>query len=291
MPISDHPDYESGHFRRVFEDIFRPACDEAGFHAVLASEVGQTNLIQLDVLQKLLESPMVLCDLSSRNPNVLFELGIRQAFDKPVVLVQDEDTAAIFDIAPLRYTEYRKGRRYDEVIQDRSKISRATVETKEAFDNNEGINSIVRLLSLTQAATLVDVPEASKDPLFQLIRAELSEMRAEFREALNHREPATNARLSFASISVPSRGDLKIVSALISMIEESVGQMVSSGTTPTELPREFESDHKRIRLARERANSAQVLELLGLLQQRLDTARARYDELYVDVEDFDDIPF
>lgn len=164
MPISDHPDYEVGHFGRVFEDIFSPACEQAGFRAVLANEVGQTNLIHLDVLQKLLDSPMVLCDLSSRNPNVLFELGVRQAFDKPVALVQDQYTPAIFDIAPLRYTQYRKERQYREVVEDQIKIARAITETKAAFDRNEGVNSIVRLLSLTQPATLVDVPEASKDP-------------------------------------------------------------------------------------------------------------------------------
>ena len=65
------------------------ASDTAGFKSVRADEVRQTNLIHLDVLQKLIESPMAICDLSSRNPNVLFELGLRQAFDKPVVLVQE----------------------------------------------------------------------------------------------------------------------------------------------------------------------------------------------------------
>ena len=33
MPISDHADYEKGHFRRVYEDIFRPACEKAGYTA------------------------------------------------------------------------------------------------------------------------------------------------------------------------------------------------------------------------------------------------------------------
>jgi hypothetical protein len=58
-------------------------------------------VIHLDVIKRLVHSPLVLCDLSARNPNVMFELGIRQAFDKPVVLVQDEKTPQIFDIAPF----------------------------------------------------------------------------------------------------------------------------------------------------------------------------------------------
>jgi hypothetical protein len=84
MPISDPDGYLPGHFRHVFDDIFAPACDKAGFRPIRADQVRETSLIHLDILQKLIKSPMALCDLSSRNPNVLFELGLRQAFDQPV---------------------------------------------------------------------------------------------------------------------------------------------------------------------------------------------------------------
>src|ERR1044071_6759240 len=118
MPISDPDGYVPGHFKHVFDDIFAPACDKAGFCPIRADQVRQTNLIHLDILQKLIESPMALCDLSSRNPNVLFELGLRQAFDKPVVLVREVGTSDIFDIGPLRYTEYHRERVYHEVLAD-----------------------------------------------------------------------------------------------------------------------------------------------------------------------------
>ena len=86
MPISDPEGYGPGHFRHVYEDIFAPACEKAGFKAVRADDVSETNLIHLDILQKLIESPMAICDLSGRNANALFELGLRESFDKPVVL-------------------------------------------------------------------------------------------------------------------------------------------------------------------------------------------------------------
>ena len=75
MPISDCASYSPGHFTRVYQDIIKPACQLAGFRPIRADDVVQTNLIHLDILQKLLHSPMALCDLSSLNPNVLFELG------------------------------------------------------------------------------------------------------------------------------------------------------------------------------------------------------------------------
>lgn len=184
MPIADHDGYDKGHFTKVYEDIFKPACASAGFAAVRADEVKQTNLIHLDILQKLIESPMAICDLSSRNPNVLFELGLRQAFDKPTVLVQEAGTPKIFDIAPLRYTEYRRELRYREVLEDQSMISEAIKATKVATDRGEGVNSIVRILSLSKPASLKEVSNNDSAGLLQLVRAEMSEMRSDFRRTM-----------------------------------------------------------------------------------------------------------
>ncbi len=184
MPIADPDGYDKGHFTKVYEDVFKPACDAAGFKPVRADEVKQTNLIHLDILQKLIDSPMAICDLSSRNPNVLFELGLRQAFDKPTVLVQEVGTAKIFDIAPLRYTEYRRELRYRDVLEDQSLISQALTATHEATAKGEGVNSIVRILSLARPATLKEVTEGDSSGLLQLVRAEMSEMRSDFRRAM-----------------------------------------------------------------------------------------------------------
>lgn len=183
MPISDPDSYDSGHFQHVYDDIVSPACLDAGFNPIRADDIKQTNLIHLDVLKHLIESPMAICDLSSRNPNVLFELGIRQAFDRPVVLIQEKGTPAIFDIAPLRYTEYRKEMKYHQVLEDQKKIKVAIEETKSAFESGDGINSIVKILSWTSASLREGIDER-RDPQLEIVRAELNEMRHEFRSAL-----------------------------------------------------------------------------------------------------------
>jgi hypothetical protein len=198
MPISDPEGYDAGHFRRVYEDLFVPACDKAGFCATRADQVRQTNLIHLDVLQKIINSPMALCDLSSRNPNVLFELGLRQAFDKPVVLVQEVGTPAIFDINPLRYTNYRKEMSYRQVIEDQQEITDAIKATKEDIGNSKSINSIVKLLSLTQPASLTNISEGDKDSaLLHVIMNEIGNLRAEIK----------NTRLPFTETSSVSLED------------------------------------------------------------------------------------
>ena len=148
MPISDPEGYEKGHFRYVYEDLFRPAIEKAGFEPKRADDDTSSSMIQVNIIRDIIESPMAICDLSSTNPNVLFELGIRQAFDLPVVLVQEEDTPRIFDINTINTIDYRSSLIYREVIEDRKRIFEAIRKTK---DNKTGINSIIRLLEIGKA--------------------------------------------------------------------------------------------------------------------------------------------
>jgi hypothetical protein len=183
MPISDPEGYEKGHFGQVFDDLFTPACERSGYRAVRADQVRQTNLIHLDVLQKIIESPMAICDLSSRNPNVMFELGLRQAFDKPVVLVQEIGTPPIFDITLLRYTEYHREMLYRQVLEGQDKIRTAIVATKEATKDSKSINSIVKLLSITHPASLTNMSEGDKDTaLLSIILSEINDLKSNTRE-------------------------------------------------------------------------------------------------------------
>ena len=115
MPISDVDGYDAGHFGRVYEFIIKPACRNAGFKSIRADEVQVTNYIVVDILRKILDADMVVCDLSARNSNVLYELGIRQAFNKPVTLIRDSKTPRIFDVQGLRDLEYDENLRIDKI--------------------------------------------------------------------------------------------------------------------------------------------------------------------------------
>ncbi|MEI2511951.1 hypothetical protein [Acinetobacter soli] len=177
MPIADHPDYKQGHFKRVYDDIFKPACIAAGYRPVRADDTKQANLIQLDILQKLLESPMAICDLSTRNPNVLFELGLRQAFDKPTILVQEEGTPRIFDINIFRYVEYRKSLDYREVLADQRAIEEVLIETKQAVVDGKSVNSIIKLLSMTNPAVLQDSSNFGEKEYFNVLMSEFGSLK------------------------------------------------------------------------------------------------------------------
>lgn len=148
MPFSDPEGYAKGHFRKIYEQIIKPAIENAGYVAYRVDENGVSDLITTKIFQAILDCEMAICDLSSRNPNVLYELGIRHAFDKPVVLINDDKTERIFDIQGISTIEYRRERLYDEVIEDQKKISEAIA----ANENNSSSYSIINMIKLQEVA-------------------------------------------------------------------------------------------------------------------------------------------
>ena len=149
MPISDVDGYEKGHFGRVYEYLIKPACEAAGYKVDRADDTSKTNMIIVDILQKAVKYDMAICDISSRNANVFYELGFRQAFNMKTVLIKDKKTVMPFDISSIRTLSYSETLRIDEVEKGRAEIQKALEETEKADSND--VNSLISLLSINKA--------------------------------------------------------------------------------------------------------------------------------------------
>lgn len=141
MPISDQGDYPSGHFTKIYEQIIKPAVKEAGYEPYRVDENLICDSIITKIFDAIQECPMAICDLSNRNPNVLYELGLRQAYDKPVVLIQDEKTERIFDISGISTVTYNSKRLYEDVLKAREDIKEAILSTRD-----RKLNSLVQII-------------------------------------------------------------------------------------------------------------------------------------------------
>lgn len=150
MPISDTDGYDKGHFAKVYNDIIKPAIESAGYKSIRADEVVSSNLIQLDIVERLISAPLAICDISSRNPNVFYELGLRHAFNKPVVLMKDNITPNAFDISSFRYIEYIKEMGYRDVTSVIKQLKEAILSTVNDWNAGKGVNSIIKLLPDTK---------------------------------------------------------------------------------------------------------------------------------------------
>src|SRR5271165_1894485 len=79
-------------FDAIYEDVLKPAITEAGLEAVRA-DMGMTGgVMYAPVLSRLLASGFCIFDLTTANPSIFYELGIRHA-------ARPSTTIAIFSTA------------------------------------------------------------------------------------------------------------------------------------------------------------------------------------------------
>lgn len=98
MPFSERSGkYSKGFFSEVLNSLIIPAATEAGFEVRTANRQG-TEIIHSTIVNEVLDADLAICDLTEHNPNVLFELGMRLAHEKPVALIHAEGTDRVFDV-------------------------------------------------------------------------------------------------------------------------------------------------------------------------------------------------
>ncbi|MFN2151846.1 MAG: tetratricopeptide repeat-containing protein, partial [Anaerolineales bacterium] len=94
-------------FNAIYQNLIKPALEEAGFEPFRADEETTSGDILTDMFQELLLADLAICDLSIDNANVFYELGIRHAFRKRgIVHIQSGRAYMPFDIFNVRTIPY-----------------------------------------------------------------------------------------------------------------------------------------------------------------------------------------
>ena len=118
---------------QVLKYIIRPAVTSCGYDAVRADEIAKPGLITSQVIQHVVNDPLVVADLTERNPNVFYELAIRHALKKPLVQIS-QDEVIPFDVAGTRtifvnHKDWTASRRRRQRSASRSSTSSVTPRT------------------------------------------------------------------------------------------------------------------------------------------------------------------
>ena len=95
-------------FDSYYTDIYKPAILEAGLHPKRADDLYRPSSIVQDIWTYTKESKIVLADLTDKNPNVFYELGLAHALAKPAILITNSISDIPFDLRALRILDYDK---------------------------------------------------------------------------------------------------------------------------------------------------------------------------------------
>lgn len=93
-------------FDRYYQEIYVPAIREAGFEPVRADELFSTGSVMEQIWEQIEKAKILLADVSGKNPNVFYELGLAHAARRPVIFTASSVDDVPFDLRHLRVIIY-----------------------------------------------------------------------------------------------------------------------------------------------------------------------------------------
>lgn len=102
MPFSD--DISS----QAYSHCIKPVCDDYHLEIRRADELFTTNPIYDDIVSEIQEASIIIVDVSGRNPNVFYELGVAHTLkqSQTIMLTHESFDEAPFDISHFRIIKY-----------------------------------------------------------------------------------------------------------------------------------------------------------------------------------------
>jgi hypothetical protein len=166
-----------GWFDDYYAAVYKPAIEDAGLTPCRADDLYRPSAIVHDIWAYTRAAKLILADLTGKNPNVFYELGLGHAIAKPAILVVETMADVPFDLRALRVIEYNKN----------SPDWGATLKSKITASIKEVLSAPLESV----LPTFLEVKQQSSKPILTPhekelieIKQELDVLRRQFRERM-----------------------------------------------------------------------------------------------------------
>lgn len=158
-PIGSPGSPEAAKAALVLQYIVREALPAPEWDVVRADEETDPSSITNKVIERIVNSDLIVADLTDHNPNVFYELAVAHGYRKPVVTIMTEGQKIPFDIVDLRTVFYDLANPASvHSAKERLRSSAQTVLSADAPINNP----LVGYEIFSTASGVGDVSGASK---------------------------------------------------------------------------------------------------------------------------------
>lgn len=154
-----------GNFDEYWKEIIEPTVEDCGYSPARADSIFGTRSIISDIYEGISSSQLVIADVTDKNPNVAYELGMAHTMGKPVIILTRDINDVPFDFKHIRCIIYDTAKiRWDQKLKE--KIKRTVKEVEKDFSKHTVFNKV-------QIRELSHLREHLKNIIFQ-IKAVLS---------------------------------------------------------------------------------------------------------------------
>jgi O-acetyl-ADP-ribose deacetylase (regulator of RNase III) len=111
-------------FDAVYDNLIKPAATDAGLNCERSDKVSESGLIHFDMINRIMRADIAIVDITTGNPNVLYELGVRHTARRSGTIVMHQYGDAIpFNINGIRILNYHAKSDADTLKADQAALA------------------------------------------------------------------------------------------------------------------------------------------------------------------------
>ena len=93
-------------FNDIYRDVLTPAIENGGYKPVRGDSLYSVGPVIEDIFYGIRSASVLVADVTGKNPNVNYELGVAHALNKPAVIISQSVDDIPFDYRHLRAIVY-----------------------------------------------------------------------------------------------------------------------------------------------------------------------------------------
>lgn len=212
-PIGSSGTPEHRRYRHTLEYIVKKAFTAPDWEVVRADEETSPDSITTQVIGRIVESDMIIADLTDHNPNVFYELAVAHGYKKPVIHLMQSGQNVPFDVVDQRVIFYDLA---DPESVDKARLQ--LVASAKWLDDNAGqsrnpLSAYGQFSAISSASGGGDAGEAVAEAIEGLSR-QVARMDAKIRRA--ETRPLSAINTLYPSYVNTATDDLQRLEQLVS---------------------------------------------------------------------------
>lgn len=164
---------------RIYHEVVKPVVRECGYECIRGDEIPDSGLIDESMYYGLLESDLVIADISTLNANAIYELGVRHGVRKyRTIIMMESGDQFIFDLNHIRtltYTYHKTKKAFDgEAIKIKESLRQRILNIEQSEQIVSPIYRFIQDLQEPQRTKTRKEESKSGRPLYERINEAVS---------------------------------------------------------------------------------------------------------------------
>lgn len=129
----------------ITKNVIEPVLKKYGYELIVAHTIQKLGSINDQIFRHILESDLIISNLTGLNPNVMYETAVAHSFGKPTIMVSEHDTTLPFDLTTDRTIFFE-----DSISGTGELIMELSQKIEELQVNKDTDNPVVRVIEASQ---------------------------------------------------------------------------------------------------------------------------------------------